>query len=163
MKAGFSKDTANTIGNILAIPTVISTFFFGKWTNLLNGRLNSMLFVIGFVILVDYYLVIFFPINIWIVTGTSFFTGIIDSWRFYLMAYMINDFPVNALTGMFITFMASFSNFGRQTSIHTWICGKLGWKNCAIFGLSLQVVILLFIPRFYNWVQEGNSSVPKEI
>ena len=113
--------------------------------------------------LIDYYLVIFFPLNIWVVASISFFTGIADSFRFYLMAYMINDFPVNALTGMFITFMASFSNFGKQTSIHTWICGKFGWKNCALFGLTLQVIILILLPRFYRWVQEGSSSVPKEI
>jgi hypothetical protein len=76
---------------------------------------------------------------------------------------MINDFPVHALTGMFITFMASFSNLGVQTSIHTWICGKFGWKLCALIGLGLQTLILLFMSRFYHWVQEGNSHVPKEI
>jgi hypothetical protein len=62
VKAGFSKDTMNTLGNLLAIPTIFLTFFFGKWTNFFSGRLNSLLFIVGFFILLDLYLVIFFPL-----------------------------------------------------------------------------------------------------
>jgi len=40
---------------------------------------------------------------------------------------MINEFPVNALSGMFITLNASFANFGNLTTVHTWISNKIGW------------------------------------
>ena len=76
---------------------------------------------------------------------------------------MINDFPVHGLSGMFITFMASFSNFGRQHSIHTWLCGIFTWKTCAMLGLALQLLLIILLPWFYNWVQAADSTVPKEI
>jgi hypothetical protein len=76
---------------------------------------------------------------------------------------MINDFRVHALTGMFITFLASFSNFGRQTSIHTWLCGKFTWQTCSLIGLGLQLLLIVSLPWFYGWVLAGDSEVPKEI
>ena len=76
---------------------------------------------------------------------------------------MINDFAVHALTGMFITFMASFANLGMQTSLQTWISGKLGWTYCALFGTALQIVIIALLPKWYTYIQDGDSEVPEEI
>lgn len=153
----------NTLANVLVIPTIIFTFYFGAWTNLCNGRLNSLILVLASLVAINGYLVVVFPLELWIVVLTSFVTGVLDSWRFYLCAYMINNFPPHALTGMFITFMASFSNFGKEKSLHTWISGKLGWKTCAIVGLCIQIGIILLLPRIYRWVNEGDSDVPPEI
>jgi hypothetical protein len=97
------------------------------------------------------------------VASTSFVTSVLDSWRFYIFSYLINDFSVHALSGMFITFMASFSNFGRQTSIHTWLCGKFTWQTLSLIGLGLQLLLIISLPWFYGWVQDGHSEVPKEI
>ena len=74
---------------------------------------------------------------------------------------MINAFNVHALTGMFITFMASFGNLGMQLIFQTWISGILGWKLCALVGAGIQFIIILFLPKFYNWVQEGDGEVPE--
>ncbi len=52
----------NTLSNILVIPIVILTFFFGAWTNLLNGRLNSLILILAGTLAVDAYLRIFFPL-----------------------------------------------------------------------------------------------------
>lgn len=147
----------NTLANVLVVPTIILTFYCGTWTNYLKGRLNSFILILLLMVIFNAYLAIVFPLQVWIVVATSFITGVLDTWRFYLSAYMINDFPPHALTGMFITFMASFSNFGKEKAPHTWIAGKLGWKLCALVGLGLQVIIILCLPAIYRWVQEGNS------
>lgn len=160
VKAGFSKDAMNTLANVLVIPTIILTFYFGKWTNVFNGRLNSLIIVLLVQVAFNAFLTIVFPLQLWVVAATSFVTGVFESWRFYLSAYMINDFPPHALTGMFITFLASFSNFGKEKAPHTWICGKLGWKLCSLVGLGLQLVLILLLPRLYNWMKEGDSEVP---
>jgi hypothetical protein len=163
VKAGFSKDLMNTLANVLVIPTIIFTFYFGAWTNCLRGRLNSLMFVLSIMVAFNAYLAIVFPLNVWVVVFTSFVIGVMDTWRFYLCAYMVNDFAPHALTGMFITFMASFSNFGKEKSPHTWIAGKLGWKTCALVGLAIQVVIIVLLPSIYRWMQAGDSDVPEEI
>lgn len=161
VKAGFSKDLMNTLANILVIPTIIITFYLGTWTNFVQGKLNSFILVLSLMVVINAYLTIVFPLEVWIVVATSFVTGVLDTWRFYLSAYMINDFSPHALTGMFITFLASFSNFGKEKAPHTWIAGKLGWKLCALVGLGLQVIIILCLIPLYHWVQEGNSDVPE--
>lgn len=73
---------------------------------------------------------------------------------------MINDFSVHALTGMFITFMASFSNLGMQTSVQTYLSGKYGWKLWALIGEGIQIIIVVSLPKLYDWVQAGDSEVP---
>lgn len=52
----------NTLSNILVIPIVILTFFFGAWTNLINGKLNSLILTLSIVLAVDTYLLIKFPL-----------------------------------------------------------------------------------------------------
>jgi hypothetical protein len=47
----------------------------------------------------------------------------------------MNSYPLHALTGMFMTMLASLSNFGKNEAIHTKIISLFGWKGCAIFGL----------------------------
>ena len=52
----------NTLSNVLAVPIIILTFFFGSWTNLFRGRLNSMILAISIIVAIDLYLVIAFPL-----------------------------------------------------------------------------------------------------
>jgi hypothetical protein len=157
VKAGFSRNTLNTLGNLMIIPIVVLNFFYGTWTNYLKGRKNAFVFVLFLDVIIHAYLIIVFPLQEWVIALTSLLTSIFASWRFYLATYMINDFQVHALTGMFVTFMASFANFGMQLTVQTWICGKLGWKLCALVGTGIQMGIVIFLPRFYDWVQAGDS------
>ena len=52
----------NTLSNILVIPIVILTFFFGAWTNLFSGRLNSLILILTATLAVDAYLRVVFPL-----------------------------------------------------------------------------------------------------
>lgn len=145
------------------IPIIMINFFFGTWTNLMKGRKNSFIFVLLLDNMIHVYLIIAFPLQVWVIVLTSFLTSVFASWRFYLATYMINDFNVHALTGMFVTFMASFANLGIQLALQTWICGLFGWKLCALIGAGIQFIVILLLPRFYDWVQAGDSEVPEEI
>lgn len=147
----------NTVGNIIVVPIIILNFFYGTWTNYLKGRKNAFITVLAADTIIHTYLIIAFPLQVWIVALTSFLTSVLATWRFYLATYMINDFPVHALTGMYVTFMASFANLGMQTSAQTWLSGKFGWRLCALIGTGIQIVILLAMPKFYDWVQAGDS------
>ena len=66
----------NTLANILVVPIVVVTFFFGSWTNLLKGRLNSIILTLSVMLAFDVYLLIFFPLDLWTVAATSFITSV---------------------------------------------------------------------------------------
>lgn len=53
---------------------------------------------------------------------------------------------------MYITLLGSFYNFGRLTTVHTELCGWLGWKLMSSLGLVLQMVILIFLKHMFQWM-----------
>jgi hypothetical protein len=161
--AGFSRNTSNNISNIIIIPVIVSTFFYARWTAYLGGKARTTVITSSVLLVLFLYLLIVFPLEPWIIFATSLVQNITSSWIFFIGAWMINEFPPHALTGMFITLNASFSNFGQLTSLQTLICGKLGWKLCSFIGLGLQLVIILCTFMLFGWMKEGNSHVPPEI
>lgn len=129
----------------------------------MGGKSNAVIISSAVLIVLLLYYLIVFPLVPWIIFVTSLVQNIASTWIFFIGAWMINDFPPNALTGMFITLCASFSNLGQLTSLQTIICGALGWKLCSFIGLGIQLVIVIFTPRLFDWIKEGNSHVPPEI
>lgn len=163
VEAGFSRDTSNTISNLILLPVIVSTFFYATWTNYLGGKAKSLM-IVNFLLIACYlFLLIVFPLNTTIIFFTSLIQNILSSWMFFIGAWQINSFSPHALTGMFITFNASFSNFGALTSIHTILCSKFGWELCSYIGLGIQFIIALCMIRLFKWLEEGDSHVPKEI
>lgn len=119
VKSGFSRDTLNTISNIAIIPIIALTFSFRKWTNAVGGNLRVILLVKSVVILLDIFMLIVAPRNPWVVGGYVFLDGLFDAWDFFVIGVMINGFPIHALSGMYITLLGSFFNFGNLTFVHT--------------------------------------------
>lgn len=163
VQAGFSRNTSNNISNIVILPIIICTFFYGRWTHWVGGQARVVILCSSVLIVLFLYLLIFFPLEPLIILVTTLVQNIATTWLFFTSSWLINDFPPHALTGMFITLNASFSNFGQLTTIQTFICGKLDWKVCSFVGLLLQFIITLCVPSFFKWMKEGNIHVPPEI
>jgi hypothetical protein len=161
VEAGFSRDTSNTISNIVIIPIIGLTFCFGKWSNLMKGNRNAIMFCTVAIMLICLYILIIFPIDVVSISIVSFLIGLLDSWRFYSFGVLINSFPLHALSGMFITVLGSYFNFGRLTFLHTYLCGKYGWETLSFVGLAIQMLIVLATPRLFRWLKEGNLTLPK--
>lgn len=89
-----------------------------------------------------------------------FLVSLLDSWRFFIFGVMINEFPLHGLSGMYITLLGSFFNFGRLTAVQTELCGIFGWKQMSLVGLGLQVVILVCSKKMFDWVERGECSIP---
>ena len=102
----------------------------------------------------------YFPIDTVSVTVISFALGLLDSWRFYSWGVLINSFPLHALSGMFITTLGSYFNFGRLTFIHTKLCGIYGWEKTTLIGLTLQIIILFLLPAMFSWVDKADPTLP---
>ena len=60
---------------------------------------------------------------------------------------------------MFITMLYSGMNFGRNKTLDIYLTGLWGWKVSAIAGLSIQAVLLIFIPKMYAYLQKGNTDL----
>ena len=127
VKRGFSRDTANTITIIISLPVAALTFLFPHLTDFVGGRTAAYRVSFISTVLVNTAILIFFPLNIWWVAIVNMVSNLASGWYFFISAVQINEYPVHALTGMFITFMASFANLGKNVAPHTEIAGKLGW------------------------------------
>ena len=152
VEAGFSRNTSNTIGNLVIIPILILTFYFGRWNNYLGGNRNSIMCCTLVVCCIYLYLLIVFPTDVASISVFAFLIGLFESWKFYSIGVMINTFPVHALSGMFITVLGSFLNFGKLTFVHTYLDGQLGWKLLSFVGIGLELVIVGFTPVVFRWL-----------
>jgi hypothetical protein len=152
VKAGFSRDTMNTIQNIIIIPTILLTFSFSRWTKNIGGHHPSIALTTFLTVLVCAYVLLFFPTNPWAFGTVAFIIGLLDAWRFFVFGVIINEFPLHALSGMYVTLLGSFYNFGRLTSLHTELCGLFGWKLMSAFGMVLQMVLLIFLKPMFRWM-----------
>ena len=152
VEAGFSRNTSNTIGNVVIIPILILTFSFGKWNNYLGGTRNSIMYCTMLVCFLYLYLLVVFPTDVYSISTFAFLIGLFESWKFYSFGVMINSFPVHALSGMFITVLGSYFNFGRLTFIHTYLCGLLGWRVLSFVGIGVQLLTVAFTPLLFRWL-----------
>lgn len=76
---------------------------------------------------------------------------------------MINSFPLHGLSGMFITIMLSLWNLGELKTANTLIIDIFGWTPCAYIGLLIQIVIIVFLPRLFKWIDEGVVEIDSSI
>lgn len=60
---------------------------------------------------------------------------------------------------MFITMLNSAANFGRVKALDIYLTGVWGWRISAIIGLSLQVFLLMIIPKLYSYLQRGSTDL----
>jgi hypothetical protein len=74
---------------------------------------------------------------------------------------LINTFPLHAFSGMFVTVLGSYFNFGRLTFVHTELCGQFGWQFLSFLGLGLEVIILIATPKLFDWLEDGDLTLPK--
>jgi len=103
-------------------------------------------------VIISFNICIFFPKDVIVIGVLVFCLTLLDSWRFYNFTVITNDFPIHAMTGMYLTVFASFFNFGKFTFFHTLLIKYFGWKVMAMIGLVIQAFIILLTPRFYGWV-----------
>ena len=161
ISSGFSKNTSNTINNLVIFPILFLTFAFRKVENVLKGTRNAIMLSTSLTVSLSLYICIVFPTDVVSISILVFLLTLLDSWRFYSFSVITNNFPVHALTGMYLTVFASAFNFGKFTFFHALLCKYFGWKIMAIIGLILQALIVLLTPKFYGWVLNGNFRLPK--
>lgn len=129
-----------------------------SWSNFL-GTARTFTLIIGLMCVLYGVLLATFPLEPWVVALALFIGESLSTWRFIILFIMINTFPVHALSGMFITVLASLSNFGRLKTVNTKIIGVFGWRVCAFVGLVVQFVFVFAMPRMLKWIEDGSVDI----
>lgn len=137
---------------MVIVPIIIFTFSFGKWNKYLGGTRNAIMFCTTLVCFFYLYLLIVFPTDVYSISAFAFLIGLFESWKFYIFGVLINTFPIHALSGMFITVLGSYFNFGRLTFIHTYLCGLFGWQVLSFIGIGFQLLIVGSTPLLFRWL-----------
>lgn len=90
VKAGFSRDTMNTIENINIIPIILLTFYFSKWTHDIGGHYKSIALTTFLTVIICIYIVAVFPTEPWLIAILTFIISLLDAWRFFVFGVIIN-------------------------------------------------------------------------
>ena len=90
VKAGFSRDTSNTISNIIILPIIFLTFYFKAWTAKLGGHYHALLWSMLVTISLYAYILMVFPLEPWKVGLLGFLIGLMEGWRFFVFGVIIN-------------------------------------------------------------------------
>jgi len=70
-----------------------------------------------------------------------------------MVLYMIiNNFPFHALSGMFTTIFLSVWNLGELKTVNTLIINQIGWRNSAVIGLLIQIIIITQLSKIFKWI-----------
>lgn len=73
VNAGFSRNTSNTIGNVISVPILIMAFYMADWAKYIG--INRTNISITFLLIISYSaILIIFPLNPYVVTLVSLFT-----------------------------------------------------------------------------------------
>jgi hypothetical protein len=111
IRAGFSRDTSNSISNLIAIPVILLTF---KVTQIINKlgptlALRAILLLLCAVYTIN---TIFLPQSPLLVSITQFISQILITSKNMVIFIIIYTFPLHSFTGMFVTIFLSIWNLG---------------------------------------------------
>ena len=111
IKAGFSRDTSNSISNFIAIPVIFLT---SRITEFIShyGTLQSLRTVLLLICSLYTFNIIIFSQNPYLVSITQFISQALSTGKTMVLYIIIYTFPTHGFTGMFITFLLSIWNFG---------------------------------------------------
>ena len=155
MNNGFSKETLNTIDNLLMFPLLVITYFFSslKTSSRKLFYMRTMLClrlawqIVGFMI----------PYHTnWSIAAYSFVSNCM-AWMIYIIDMNTsNSFPLSALSGMFVTVLYSCRNLGNNGTIHLKIISWIGFSPAVMIGFAYTGLMILLLPKIVKWVDEGS-------
>ena len=86
---------------------------------MVGGLYRCVILTTSLMVVLTIYILVYFPLDPWIFGIYNFFASLLDSWRFFAFGVVINEFPLHAMTGMYLTLLSSLFNLGYQRSLHT--------------------------------------------
>jgi len=151
IRAGFSRDTSNSISNFIAIPVIFLT---SKITEFIShyGTLQSLRTLLLLICSIYTFNILVFSQNAILVSITQFLSQTLLTGKAMVLYIIIYTFPTHGFTGMFITFLLSIWNFGELKALHTLVISSLGWRGCASIGILIELLFIFFLGDILAWV-----------
>lgn len=133
------------------MPVIALTFYMTSLINKMGLQPSLIITLLAQCCLYTFNILVFSH-NPHLIIVTQFIAQILTTYKNMVLYIMINSFPLHGLSGMFITIMLSVWNLGDLKTLNTLIIDVFGWKNCAIFGVGLQLVIICYLPSIITWI-----------
>lgn len=162
IKAGFSRDTSNTLSNLIALLVVALTF---RLTSLITrlGMVPSLIGSFSALTMVYLFNLIVFSQSPYLYSVTASLSQILIAAKNMVLYIYLYQFPLHGFTGMYTTFLLSVWNFGEMRTLHTLIISTLGWRICAFLGVLIQIIIIFKFPALIAWVERGTVDLDSSI
>lgn len=159
VRAGFSRNTMNSIDNVINIAITALTFLLGAHANHFGFNKTTMIF--NFTLLaLCFYIWAWFPLQVLPYIIFNGLGGFLKTFHFLVTTQICTYFPENGVTGMMFTMNASASNLAKLTFVHTALLKVAPWKTMALVGLLMQIPIgLFFNPKMFELIEEGDTDV----
>lgn len=151
----FSKELLTSLGNVCLIPIFFLTHILSQyWTDpdqihsrsriILGCRLAVMLLIFGL------------DINDTVGACTALvILVLLSNTQFFLNSLINNSFSASKFSGMYITMMASLTNFGNNSTIQLEVIDKYGFSNASIFGFLYTLVVIVVYGKVEAWIKRG--------
>lgn len=154
IKKGFSKERINEIGSLITIPVIGLSYIISRY-NTQENLWRNLWIVIILKFAKDIIMFIVMPLNVWVIAFTFLFGDTVATAGSMYSSTIILNFPVTALSGMFITALNSARNFGGNSAIHQRVIHEVGWPAATIFGFVLHAIIIGIYWHMVKWIEEG--------
>jgi len=89
------------------------------------------------------------------VIATSLIVNTLSNMRFLLHSSLINLFGDGKFSGLCITTLASFVNFGNNSWLQLQVTGIFGYWNGVGMGLIVAALTGLLFPWMIGWIKRG--------
>lgn len=141
------------------IPSVIACFFLGRMVDS-NNMLRifyRVYLVLLVVLLLGYYLDSSSRLGIIV---TTVVIKLFNSMKYYLAHCLINEISKGTYSGINITGLLSFYNFGVNSAIQNQIIYLIGYHTSMRIGFVVAIGFSIALPLIIKWVRAGEKITP---
>lgn len=139
------------VSDACLIPSVVACFFLGKMVDNSNmfRIFNRVYLILLAVLMLGYSFDSTSRLGIIITTVTI---KLFNSMKYYLAHCLINEISKGTYSGINITGLLSFYNFGVNSAIQNQVIYLIGYDFSMRIGFSIGIGFFILLPVINNWV-----------
>lgn len=144
------------ISDACLFPSVIACLFLGRMVNSSNMfRIFKRVYLILLsVLILAYYLDSTSRLGI---IATTVTIKLFNSMKYYLAHCLINEISKGSYSGINITGLLSFYNFGVNSAIQNQVIYLIGYQFSIQIGFAIGIGFAMLLPFITNWVKAGEK------
>ena len=147
------------VNDACIVPSVIACFLLGRMvdSNNIFRIFNKVYLTLLAVLMPDYYLDSTSRLGI---IATTVTIKLFNSMKYYLSHCLINEISKGTYSGINITGLLSFYNFGVNSAIQHQVIYLIGYHTSMRIGFVMAVAFSISLPFIIKWVRAGEKISP---